>query len=339
MTSRDPASSAAGGVQEAGGLQSKVGTGADPEPVGHLSSVLWHSRHVCRIDLESTDGLMAKGTGFLVGPDLVLTNYHVVEGRPPEEIKCRFDYRHKGQSAKEFGYTVSVDEILKSSVYSPAERDGKYSSDSTAHPDATTIDYALLKISKKVGWLPFVSRDGVGIRGWICLPKEKSRTHPESLVYILQHPKGSPVAHASGRMADAQPTDARVRYLTTTDLGSSGSPCFRFLANGSSEPQVVALHNYGDPGWGAGNLPAFNHGIPVHLIAEDLQRGGVKLPSQPPKNRTVAAAGAALVALALIGYEHSCCVGIACPNIVEPATYVWFSRLITPFKTLAPQSF
>jgi hypothetical protein len=49
---------------------------------------------VCRVEI----GGNAAGTGFLVGPDAVLTNYHVLqsvlEGKTaPGKVTCRFDYK------------------------------------------------------------------------------------------------------------------------------------------------------------------------------------------------------------------------------------------------------
>jgi hypothetical protein len=48
---------------------------------------------VCRVEIDSN----AAGTGFLVGPDAILTNYHVVRtvldgATPASKVTCRFDY-------------------------------------------------------------------------------------------------------------------------------------------------------------------------------------------------------------------------------------------------------
>src|SRR5262249_761720 len=53
---------------------------------------------VCRIEVEPVAATRPVGTGFLIGPDLCMTNYHVMEqvvaGQTrPADIRLRFDYR------------------------------------------------------------------------------------------------------------------------------------------------------------------------------------------------------------------------------------------------------
>ena len=60
----------------------------------------------------------ALGSGFLIGPDVVLTNYHVVdkyiEGGLPLTLQVRFDAlpQEDGLRQPKEGVTVAVDEIL-----------------------------------------------------------------------------------------------------------------------------------------------------------------------------------------------------------------------------------
>jgi V8-like Glu-specific endopeptidase len=60
----------------------------------------------------------------------------------------------------------------------------------------------------------------------------------------------------------------RVRYTTTTEPGSSGSPCF------GPDWQWVAIHHSGDPKYWAGGKPAFNEGIPASAIRRLLTERG-----------------------------------------------------------------
>ena len=53
---------------------------------------------VCRVEVPFTDGRRVHGTAFLVGPDLALTNYHVMRPVLDGEVQAadvtlRFDYR------------------------------------------------------------------------------------------------------------------------------------------------------------------------------------------------------------------------------------------------------
>ena len=58
----------------------------------HSSLLAQIERRVCRVELEGN----AVGTGFLVGPDTVLTNWHVFEAAKNQgkidALGCRFDY-------------------------------------------------------------------------------------------------------------------------------------------------------------------------------------------------------------------------------------------------------
>src|SRR5206468_574258 len=79
---------------------------------------------VCRVELNGN----AAGTGFLVGPDAVLTNYHVLESvlkgtRPPGEVTCRFDYKVLADRSRMEGVAVALhpaEWMLDSSPYSAA---------------------------------------------------------------------------------------------------------------------------------------------------------------------------------------------------------------------------
>ena len=64
------------------------------DPLPWLGAVMGLIGRICRVEIAGTP----MGTGFLVGPDLVMTNYHVVhevieEGVPARFVKLRFDYK------------------------------------------------------------------------------------------------------------------------------------------------------------------------------------------------------------------------------------------------------
>ena len=61
----------------------------------------------------------------------------------------------------------------------------------------------------------------------------------------------------------------RVRYTTTTQPGSSGSPCF------SADWQLVALHHSGDPKYAETKQADFNQGIPMTAIRALLADRGL----------------------------------------------------------------
>ena len=325
-----------GGLQRnQDGLQSRVNLDKGYTRVNPSQIVHWHARHICRVDIDSVDGLHANGTGFLVGPDLVLTNYHVVENCDPEKIKCRFDCRDVGPDNFEVGPPVDVEKVVRSSPFSRSEYERQYSGHSTVHPNDNELDYALLKLVRRIGEENYTTKDGVGARGWIALPATKPNIHPNSRVHILQHPKGRPLKSADGSLSEQQPTTSRLRYLANTESGSSGSPCFQFTNSKKPDLTVVALHNYGDPGWGDGTLPEFNHGIPIELITKDLHPIELPPPPDPGHRGTgpIIMAAVAIVSLAIAAVLQPILTTPPAPTISGAST-AW----LLPLKDSNPNS-
>lgn len=236
-------------------------------------------RCVCRIEVEKDSG-SSWGTGFLVGPDLLLTNYHVLEAwiKSPDTVQavsCLFDYKilPDGSSINP-GLRIALadDALLASSGYSDLDVQGSANLD-VAWP-ADKLDYALVRLPRKIGEEAFGPMPGGSpmsqtTRSWI-----KPAAHPVNLfsgghVIIVQHPEGSPQKVAFG-FSQSGGTDAarlRLRYKVNTLKGSSGSPCF------NEKFQWVALHNMGDPNWN----PQYNQGVVAQRIIDDLNAKGFAL--------------------------------------------------------------
>ena len=68
--------------------------------------VFGFSRYVCQVLTPSVSGISARGTGFLVARNLVLTNYHVIENDEPENILCRFDVKLSELGELELGPSI-----------------------------------------------------------------------------------------------------------------------------------------------------------------------------------------------------------------------------------------
>lgn len=236
--------------------------------LGRLDVFVWRERlsqierQVCRLEVAGN----AAGTGFLVGPDVVLTNWHVVKPFKDRlnELECRFDYLKLPNGSVQPGSLTPLhaDGCLDFSSFSQAE--------TTATPDDPPpkddeLDYALLRLATPVG-----DQDVNGTpRKWIVLPAASVPTPAGGPLLIVQHPKGEPMKLALDTEAIIAPNagKTRIRYKTNTDPGASGSPCF------SMDWDIVALHHYGDPAWQ--RLPEFNQGIPIHLIQQRLNTKGL----------------------------------------------------------------
>jgi V8-like Glu-specific endopeptidase len=219
-------------------------------------------RRVCRVELEGA----ALGTGFLVGPDTVLTNWHVFEAAKSaskvDKLGCRFDYEVLSDGTIQPGQLVMLAgaDALDISPYSPGEKAGK---PDDPLPTAEQLDYALLRLAMRLGDQQV---DGV-TRGWIALPKTVLPLAADAPILIVQHPEGSPMKLAMDTEAvvGLNGNGTRLRYRTNTDRGSSGSPVF------SMDWSLVALHHYGDPKYLA---PLYNQGVPIELIRQRIEKDG-----------------------------------------------------------------
>jgi len=250
-----------------------------------LNPTEWRTRlgeiegQVCCIELPSG----ASGTGFLVGPDLVMTNYHVVApyaGRDDlaGRIALRFDYK-----ALSDGTTISSGReyrlatkgwLVDFSLDSPV--------DSQVLPnkglvDPDHLDYALLRCAGSPGLDPVGTRSEPGAppRRWIV--GQPCSFEPGKPLFILQHPRGSALRLAleMNGIIGVNENATRVRYRTNTDHGSSGAPCFDASWN------LIALHHSGDPAFYEDRPATYNEGIPIGFILERLRRNGIVLANPP----------------------------------------------------------
>lgn len=224
---------------------------------------------VCRIVID--DGATAKpiGTGFLVGPSAVMTNYHVVAGAingtlNPATLRAQFDYRRLSDGSHHAGTFVRfASEWLID--FAPAS-----AIDKTAHPIAQEVgpeelDYAVLKLDRPFGNEPVKLGPK---RGWIDLQEPAQKAKKDGAVYIVQHPNGATmkIAPSPQPVIGYSPAERRVRYRANTFSGSSGSPAF------DGNWRILALHHSGDPDLMA--VAEYNEGIPITAITQLLAQRG-----------------------------------------------------------------
>lgn len=236
----------------------------------------WRSRlgtiegQVCRIEYPAGK---AQGTGFLVGRDRVLTNFHVMDpiisgASSARKVVLRFDYLvdrdgitvHAG-TAHELAAGDRTEWLIDSSPPSPLDRQTNPATD----PAPDQLDYALLRLTRPAGQEPVggaTNDTRAPLRGWIDVPEEDYAFSRASGVYIVQHPDGLPmqVALDTEGVIGRNANGTRVRYTTTTLPGSSGSPCF------SPDWDLVALHHSGDPQYNTIGVGSYNQGIPITAI-------------------------------------------------------------------------
>jgi V8-like Glu-specific endopeptidase len=234
-----------------------------------LNGALYCAAAVCRIEHPPGEPL---GTGVLVGPDLLLTNQHVLSSAEMlEDALARFDY--------------SIDEA----GVAPPGRVFRFKKDFYFASPSEEYDYALVKLQAAPlaalapppeaadATMMTLARAGKH-RGYLSLAprfiKDKDR------VNVIQHPNGQPLKvvmtqnYVAGDMSDT-----RVHYVADTMEGSSGSPVF------NRNWEIVALHHSGRPYPPDGAAAVgkrlwkgkfrVNEGVPMRAILADFKKKGL----------------------------------------------------------------
>ena len=217
---------------------------------------------ICRVETPQM-----LGTGFLIGPDRVLTNFHVIEADEKSntiaQTACRFDYYEDGDAAAAgrapSGPTacrLASGQPLATSRYSESDTSGQ------GEPKADELDYALLQLADRIGERPTGDGDQ---RGWFSLQTERPLLALHDFAIVPQHPEGRRLEVALGTVLNFSSLGTRVRYDTSTSVGSSGAPCL------TVDLEIFGLHHARDPS----TNPQFNQAIPLDLIAADLKSKNV----------------------------------------------------------------
>lgn len=221
---------------------------------------------VCRVEVGGTP----VGTGFLLGPSTVLTNWHVVHNEATGQacagasVVLRFDFlRAKGAIVHQgTEFRLEAGWLLDALPPTAAER-GLAASSALPTPDE--LDYALLRVAGDPGDSP-VGGDraapGAAMREWVRLAPGKAALALGSQITVVQHALAEPLsaAWATSAIVNVNANETRVRYAVHTERGSSGSPCF------DKDWSLVALHHSGQ----AVVRPRFNEGVPINTIRERL---------------------------------------------------------------------
>ena len=225
---------------------------------------------VCRIEIKNDNDSTSYGTGFLVGPSAVLTNFHVIEAvvagtngkMTPEglsakasNVRCRFDYKElRGET------------INPGTVYQLAE-DWKFDLSEPDPPGPSKLDYALLRLERPAADEPIAALPGSAgdKRGFLKLPSSAYPFPAGTPLFVVQHPSHSTmkIAFETNSVVSVSDDRSRVEHKTNTEPGSSGSPCF------TQRLDPVALH-HGESLNPDGN----NIGIPLDSVRSLIETHG-----------------------------------------------------------------
>ncbi len=209
-------------------------------PIAFLQKGLNASRSVAYIEVSSGSEKWS-GTGFMISPNLLITNHHVI---PQANLLSNTVFR--------FNYQLDIRENPEIFKDYASKTGGIYYSDNT-------LDYAIIELTGNPG------------SEWGYLALKPQIPAPDTRVNIIQHPNGLPkqisIQNNFIKFAD----NTKIQYVTNTLPGSSGSPVF------NDNWEVIGLHHAGGmiPEKEGGPLYFRNQGITIKAITDNLP-GNVK---------------------------------------------------------------
>jgi hypothetical protein len=223
------------------------------------------ARAMCRIEIPSGT---AFGTGWLVGPDLLLTNYHVIEevkknAVTSADVTCRFDYFKAGSEGTVCGLANAWE--VDSRPYALADQRAD-----APDPTAEELDYALIRLARPVGnegaeGNAGNENAGAVKRGWVPVRATPPAVIAEDIVMVPQFPDDRSLELSFGKALAYNKSGTRLRYDANTEEGASGSPAVTMAL----EP--FGLHHAGGPG----RSQRYNQCVPLRLIVERMSKRNV----------------------------------------------------------------
>ncbi|WP_346622544.1 serine protease [Blastococcus montanus] len=214
----------AGAIADArdAGLEAILGSTTDFLPVGFLDLGRRRAEAVARIVVRqpSPDGPLVhgRGTGFLVGPDVLMTNHHVlpdIDKARVSTVEFKYELDMLGNELDADVWELVPDDLF---VTSPFEE----------------LDTTLVRVATKDG------RAAGEVYGQVALRADPRKVAVDEPVCLIQHP--------DGRRKEVVLFEAKVKelyqegflhYSADTLEGSSGSPVFNVTWD------LVALHHRG----------------------------------------------------------------------------------------------
>lgn len=194
--------------------------GNDLDSINYLAKGTAAARSVCRIQLrDPRSNLLGYGSGFLIGPGLLMTNHHVF-GKPADAAN----------SIADFDYELDVSGQERVPVRFGFEP-GKffYTNDRLDFSVVAVAPTSLSGNAQLEDW------------GWLPLSGAPGKADPGEYLTIIQHPSGQMKQVCVRENKLLKYVGDFLWYNTDTTAGSSGSPVFnRFW-------QVVSLHHSGVP--------------------------------------------------------------------------------------------
>jgi endonuclease G, mitochondrial len=203
--------------------------GKDTQPCWFLTKGAEIRRCVGRIHIRDARRRVGWGTGFLVAPNLLVTNQHVLDSFDTTRFsRVEFDYEETFEG-----------EILPSAIF-----DLVPSILFISDPASGGLDYTLVAVQPRARADSERPDAELAEFGHHVLVREEGKLVKGELIHTIHHPEGQPrqVSLRENRlMAVEDPAlqDIWMHYETDTEQGSSGAPLY------NNQWEVVGIHHMG----------------------------------------------------------------------------------------------
>jgi V8-like Glu-specific endopeptidase len=254
---------------------------------------IWHYKfrdiinQVCQVEVKTRSGGKYFGTGVLIAPDIILTNYHVIEtvadpagfhpggkDATPGDVIIRFDNRKSTSGYIQAGveFHLQDDWLAAFSPYHALDLQGQ---PDWNNPIENELDFALLRVAGSPGEQNLLSGSSPSAenkRGWVKLNQRVSSGVTGMGLMIVQHPEGGmlKVGLDTEAVLAVNASESRIKHKVNTANGSSGAPCFNLNWD------LVAIHQAGIPS--TKTNPGYNVAIPISKIIAYLKENGLVEP-------------------------------------------------------------
>ena len=231
--------------QSRGGAEARKGPRDNFVPVSFLETGANSARSVARVSMF---GATRTATGFLISPELFITNFHVIptpEIADVAELQFEFETDSQGRSREATVFSLAPHRCFIS--------DG-----------VDGLDFTIVAVGEALSGPRNIEEFGFN-------PLSGSgRKHAlGEFANIIQHPDGRPKEVVLQDNMIAGRHERALHYVADTEPGSSGAPVF------NNAWQVIALHHWGevkDPDTLSGDydLDTVNEGIRISRIVANL---------------------------------------------------------------------
>ncbi len=194
--------------------------GNELSDINYLAKGVLCARSVCRIAIRRDGKLLGYGTGFLIGPGVLMTNHHVFP-----DVDC------VRESVAQFRYERSLD----GTELNPVD----FRLRTTPEPViCKALDMTIASVESRA-----LTGEPLDQFGWLRLDSRIGKAFVGEYLTIVQHPKGErkQVCVRENKLLLYSETGPYLWYQTDTVGGSSGSPVF------NNSWDVVALHHSSVP--------------------------------------------------------------------------------------------